>query len=670
MSRRIASAAALALALACARGSVPEPAALTTPPPAPAADPASSAGGSPQPAGTGTSSDGGTAPAPVAVVSLSILPAAPSVPQGAQEQLTATALFSDGTSSDVTAQAAWSVSDTSAATVFASSDGLEWVKGLRGSATISASYSTVSASAQLTVTAPALTELALNRADVSMAAGTSLQLGAIGLYTDGSRRDVTAEATWTSSDANVATSVGAGLFAGAAAGGAVAAAALGGLSAATSVTVTAATLTAIDLAPADASIAAGTQQAYTATGIFSDYSTQDLTAEAAWSSSQASVAAISGAVASAAAAGTTVISAAVLGVTASTTLTVTAATLTGIEISPVLPSIAAGTATGFSASGLFSDGSVQDLTAQAAWSSSDPTVAAIDAGGIARGLSAGNVTISASFGGFSDSTTLTVSPATLSSIAIANADAPLPAATDRQLSAVGTFSDGSTEDLTGQVLWVSSNPAVAFVSSDGVLHGIAQGSAQVYASLLGMTGSAAVTISAAVLTSIAIGPASPTVPVKYWTQLTATGTFSDGTTVALTGQAVWISSNTTVASISGTTGVVTGLAAGTSLITARFGGVAGTATLTVVNTKLSSISLSPSSLSLAAGSSATLVATGTFANGFSMDVTAQVRWTSSNRNVAVAGNSARGVVRAIAAGTATITATRSGKSGSAAVTVN
>jgi uncharacterized protein YjdB len=98
--------------------------------------------------------------------------------------------------------------------------------------------------------------------------------------------------------------------------------------------------------------------------------------------------------------------------------------------------------------------------------------------------------------------------------------------------------------------------------------------------------------------------------------------------------------------------------------------VAGSATLTVMNTRLSSISVAPASLSLAAGQRGALTATGTFANGFIMDVTAQVKWSSSNRSVAAANNSQRGVVRAMSAGSATITASKSGKSGSAAVTVH
>lgn len=613
---------------------------------------------------TGGGTTGTTTSAP-AVVSLAIAAGA-SVPQGAQVQLTATALWSDGSSTDVTAQAVWSTSDA-AVSLEQSADGLEWAVGAAGgSATVSATYAAQSASATVAVTAPALTELALTRADVSIAAGTSTAIGALGLYTDGSRRDVTAQAAWVSSDPAVA-SLGSGVFSGASTGSATVSASLGGLSASTGVTVSAATLSAIDVSPDDVSIAAGTAQAYTATGIFSDYSTQDLTAQVSWASSQGS-ATVSGNLATGVSAGTSSISATLLGVTGATTLTVTDAALTGVEISPIDQRIPAGTACAFAVSGLFSDGSVQDLTAQATWTSSDGSVAQV-VGGAAQGLAAGATTIAASFGGFSDSTTLTVTAASLTSISVAAPAAPLPVGTSARLAATGAFSDGSTQDLSAQALWASSNPAVVAVDADGTVHAVATGSAQVFATLLGKTGSAQVTVSSATLASIAVGPANPAVPVKYWTQLTATGTFSDGSTVALTGQAVWTSSATSIASVGGQSGVVTGLAAGSSTITARWGGVSGAATLTVMNTKLSSISLAPATLSLAAGTSGALVATGTFANGFSMDVTQQVRWSSSNKGVAAAGNSQRGVVRAVSAGSATVTASRGNKSGTASVTV-
>jgi uncharacterized protein YjdB len=64
------------------------------------------------------------------------------------------------------------------------------------------------------------------------------------------------------------------------------------------------------------------------------------------------------------------------------------------------------------------------------------------------------------------------------------------------------------------------------------------------------------------------------------TQLTATGTFSDGSTFNLTGQVTWSSSNTSVATVN-SSGLATAVGAGTVTITAQYGSTSATTTLAV-----------------------------------------------------------------------------------------
>src|SRR5260221_6604642 len=459
-------------------------------------------------------------------------------------------------------------------------------------------------------------------------------------------------------------------------GAATVTAASGSLSATASLTVTAATLTSIGVSPADASIAAGTEQQLAATGVFSDYTVQDLTAQVTWSSSPASVASVSpSGLVSAASTGTAIVSAALSGISGSTALIVTTATLTGIEVSPVSATLAAGTSTPLSVAGLFSDLTVQDMTASASWTSSAPAIAIVD-GPNAVGVAAGSAILTASVGGFTASTSVSVTAAALAALSISGASGTLQKGLNRQLSASGTFSDGSTQDLTAQIVWSSSDGAVVTVSnapgSEGMVHAQGAGTATVFANLLGISASAAMTVDAVSVTSVTISPANPMLPVGFSSHLYATAQYSDGSTHDVTAQAVWSSSNTAVATVSnaaGSQGQDTGLASGTATVSAHFGGVQGSATLTVFSGKISSIAITPATLTLAKGSSQRVVATGTWANGFSMDVTAQVRWSSSNRGVAVANNSARGLVSAAGSGSATVTAFKTGKSGTLAVTV-
>jgi hypothetical protein len=155
-------------------------------------------------------------------------------------------------------------------------------------------------------------------------------------------------------------------------------------------------------------VAAGLTEQFTATGTYTDGSTQNLTASVTWASSSTAAATIAaGGLATTVAAGTTTISATSGGVTGNTTLTVLPPVLVSIAVTPANPSVAKGLTQQFTATGTFSDASVQNLTASVAWASSDTLVATIDAGGLATAVAVGTTTISAIAGGVNGSTVLT-----------------------------------------------------------------------------------------------------------------------------------------------------------------------------------------------------------------------------------------------------------------------
>lgn len=82
------------------------------------------------------------------------------------------------------------------------------------------------------------------------------------------------------------------------------------------------------------------------------------------------------------------------------------------------------------------------------------------------------------------------------------------------------------------------------------------------------------------LLSIAVTPATPSVLHPATVQLDAIGSYSNFTTADVTGTATWVSGTPAKATVN-STGLVTGVAAGTSVITASVGAVSGTATVTV-----------------------------------------------------------------------------------------
>jgi 6-phosphogluconolactonase (cycloisomerase 2 family) len=87
-----------------------------------------------------------------------------------------------------------------------------------------------------------------------------------------------------------------------------------------------------------------------------------------------------------------------------------------------------------------------------------------------------------------------------------------------------------------------------------------------------ITGNASLTVQAPVLNSIAVTPATASISVGQTQQYTATGTFSDGGTQTLTSGVTWASSNTSVATID-SSGLATGVATGTTNITAAVGSI-------------------------------------------------------------------------------------------------
>jgi len=154
----------------------------------------------------------------------------------------------------------------------------------------------------------------------------------------------------------------------------------------------------------------------------------------------------------------------------------------------------------------------------------------------------------------------------------------------QQFTAIGTYSDGSTADITSQVTWTSTAANVAIISTYGVATGLAAGTTDIIAAMYGAT-SSSVPLTVISLISITISPASPAnLAVGATQQFSAIGTYSDGSTVDITYESTWTSSgNGNIATIS-STGLATGVASGIAKIDAAWSGVNGSPVdLTVIN---------------------------------------------------------------------------------------
>lgn len=158
--------------------------------------------------------------------------------------------------------------------------------------------------------------------------------------------------------------------------------------------------------------------------------------------------------------------------------------------------------------------------------------------------------------------------------------------------------------------------------------------------------------------SISIIPATETISATTTQQFTATVNYTDGATKPGAGLVAWSSGTTSVATIDPASGVATGVAAGTSTITATYKGGSGTATLSV--NQLLSIAVTPM-FAVIPGATSTqqFTAMGTFKNpdgttGNPQDITGMVTWASSVKAVATINNS--GLATAVGTGVTSISA--------------
>jgi hypothetical protein len=186
---------------------------------------------------------------------------------------------------------------------------------------------------------------------------------------------------------------------------------LNGITGQTSLTITSMTIQSLAINPSTPTIAVGTTQPFSLIGTFSDgITTVDLTPSARWQTSNYQDAVINRqGIVTGVKAGSVTITGSINGQTpAVTTLTVSNATVQSITVTPATPTIALGSMQQFAATGLFSDGSTQDITTVAIWTSSTPTVAVVNQKGVASSATHGQTNINATVEGVTGLTLLTV----------------------------------------------------------------------------------------------------------------------------------------------------------------------------------------------------------------------------------------------------------------------
>ena len=212
--------------------------------------------------------------------------------------------------------------------------------------------------------------------------------------------------------------------------------------------------------------------------------------------------------------------------------------------------------------------------------------------------------------------------------------------------------------------WSSSNPAIATVSSSGVVTAATPGEVRIAVSARGASGTATVFVTARPVASLSITPSGAALRVGGTVTLRAQ--LLDNENSVLTGRLItWTSTNPAVARVDAE-GVVLGVAPGAATIVATSEGRSAQAAVSVSLPPIQSVTISPALDSLAVGTDRQFAVTLRDAEGATL-TGRSVTWASNNVGIAVV--SATGLVTAISPGTVILSASSEGRVGSATVVV-
>jgi uncharacterized protein YjdB len=297
-----------------------------------------------------------------------------------------------------------------------------------------------------------------------------------------------------------------------------------------------------------------------------------------------------------------------------------------------------------------------------AWSSSNAAIASVSPTGVVTGVAPGTVTITATSEGKSGTTSVIVSTAPVGSVTVQ--PSPVSVIKGQTTTLVATVKDVNGTVVTDRVVTWAANGPNATVSQTGVVTGITVGSAVITVTSEGKSAQVNVTVTPVPVGTVTVTPSSASVGELQTTTLAVV--VKDANGVVVTDRAVaWASSSPLVASVT-QSGVVSGLVAGTTNITATSEGKVGSSAVTVTLLPVATVSVTPSPLNTFVGSTSQMTATTKDALG-NVVTGRTIAWTSSNSGVASVSSS--GLVTGVASGTATITATSETKSGTATVNV-
>ncbi len=530
------------------------------------------------------SADGLTATATLTVSSLPaativVTPPASTIGVGVVETLTAT--IRDAAGNILPNRfVVWQSSNNAIATVTNNGGNTTQVQGVSaGTVTITATSEGKSGTASVTVTGSGSGSISVNPTGVTVGVGTTVQLTPV--VRDAAGNPIAGAAvTFTSSDPAVASVSATGVVTGNAAGTATITIAGGGMSITIPATITVAgtPVSTVTLTLPNPAVCVGKSTQLTA--VVKDASGNILTGRnVTFTSNNNLVATVTASgLLTGLVAGVVDITATSEGKSTTATATICLAASASLTLAPASATLGVGVSTQLVAT-LRDDAGNIIAGRPVTFSSSNTSVATVDAAGNVTGVAAGTATITAVSDGKTSTSAITVVPTPVAFIGLTPSTVTPCVGQSQQLTAV--VRDASGNILTGRnVTFTSSAPAVATVNANGLVTGVAAGLATITATSEGKTTTAQANICLAVVGTVALAPATATVKVGATSKLVATVTDQAGNILA--GRPVtFTSSNATVATVAAD-GTVLGISPGTATITATIDGKTSTSLITVI----------------------------------------------------------------------------------------
>ncbi|GIU41735.1 hypothetical protein TUM4438_06690 [Shewanella sairae] len=605
--------------------------------------------------------------------SLVISPVSASVAAGNNQDYQLFALFSDGSSKEVTPYADWQTSDTNIATIDAFGVAHSLIEG---QVNVVASYLGMQAVAELIVTDAVITKLQVSPADSAIAVGYNQQLIATAYYSDGHNSDVSRLANWNSVSPSIVQVNASGLAEGVTEGSSTVEASYQGMLASANVNVTSAILESLNITPVTATVAVGNTQQYRLFGIFSDGSNKELTYVASWQSASLAVATVDkSGLAQSYQQGKSQIKASYIGLSAIAELTVTDAEVTSLQVSPANLSVPLGTTGQYRADAFYSDGHTSDVTHLATWSVSDPSLVNIAAtgssAGFAEATAIGMTKVQAEYARISDKVDVTVTDAILEKLVISPAYSRIAAGLTQAYQATGVFSDGNSKPLTDVVSWNSSDSDIATLDRLGVAQSYQAGNVEVSANYIGLQATAELDVTDAQLDYIKVTPSLISVPITTEGQFTARAFYTDNRSEDITKVATWRSGDEGIVHIATgapTPGFASAVGLGQTGLTVQYTTATDTAVVKVTPAELVELTVSPADASVAAGLDQAYQAYARFSDGSSKEVTLESSWQSSETDIATIDS--QGVAHTLVSGRTEIQASYKSLKAKASLFVN